>query len=102
MQAFEIRCHQRLLDFSYKNNVTNENVCRKIQAITGENDELLTTEVMVQKWKLRWYSHISRSSGLAKIFLQCTLKGNRRRAILKKRLEYNIREWTGMNFCQLN
>ena len=42
MQAFEMRCYQRLLNISYKDHVTNEEVRRKIQAAIGEYDELLT------------------------------------------------------------
>ena len=37
-----LRCYLRLLNISYKNNVTNEEVPRKIQAATGEYGELLT------------------------------------------------------------
>ena len=61
-QAFEMRCYQRLLNISYKDHVTNEEVRRKIQAATGEYDELL---ILVKKRKLRWFGHhVSRSSGL--------------------------------------
>ena len=49
-QAFEIRCYRRVLNISYKDHVTNEEVRRKIQAATREYDELLT---MVKKRKLR-------------------------------------------------
>ena len=41
-QAFEIRCYRRLLNISYKDHVTNEEVRRKIQAAIEEYDELLT------------------------------------------------------------
>ena len=41
-QAFETRCYRRLLNISYKDHVTNEEVRRKIQAAIGEYDELLT------------------------------------------------------------
>ena len=68
MQAFEVRCYQRLLNISYKDHVTNE----KIQAAIGEYDKLLT---LVKKRKLRWFGHVSRSSGLAKTILQGTVKG---------------------------
>ena len=61
-QAFEMRCYRRLLNISYKDHVTNEEVRRKIQAAIGEYDELLT---LVKKRKLRWFGHVSRSSGLA-------------------------------------
>ena len=50
MQAFEMRCYRRLLNISYKDHVTNEEVRRKIQAAIGEYDELLT---LVKKRKLR-------------------------------------------------
>ena len=65
-QAFEMRCYRRLLNFSYKDHVTNEEIRRKIQAAIGEYDELLT---LVKKRKLRWFGHVSRSSGLAKTIL---------------------------------
>ena len=52
-QAFEMRC--------YKDNVTNEEVRRKIKTAIGEYDELLT---LVKKQKLRWFGHVSRNSGL--------------------------------------
>ena len=48
-QAFEMRCYRRLLNISYKDHVTNDEVRRKIQAAIGKNDELLT---LVKKRKL--------------------------------------------------
>ena len=41
MQAFEMRCYRRLLNISYKDHVTFENVRRKIKAAIGEYGELL-------------------------------------------------------------
>ena len=67
MQAFEMRYYRRLLNISYKDHVTYEEVRRKIQAAIGEYGELLA---LVKKRKLRWFGHVSRSSGLAKIILQ--------------------------------
>ena len=93
-QAFEMRCYRRLLNISYKDHVTNEEVRRKIQTAIGEYDELLT---LVKKRKLRWFGHVSRSSGLAKTTLQGTVKGKRKRGRQKKRWEDNIKEWTGMD-----
>ena len=43
---------------------TNEEVRRKIQAAVEEYDEFLT---LAKKWKLRWFGHISRFSGLVKM-----------------------------------
>ena len=86
--AFEIRCYQRLCNISHKDHVTNKEVCRKIQAAIGEYDKLLT---LVKKWKLRWFGHASKSSGLAKTILLKTVKG-KRRGRHKKRWEDNIKE----------
>ena len=95
IQALEMRCYRRLLYISYKDHVTNEEVRNRIQNAIGVHDDLLTT---VKKRKLRWYGHISRSSGMAKTILQGTVKGARRRGRQKKRWEDNIKEWTGMGF----
>ena len=95
IQALEMRCYRRLLNISYKDHVTNEEVGNRIQNAVGVHDDLLT---MVKKRKLRWYGHISRASGMAKTILQGTVKGARRRGRQKKRWEDNIKEWTGMGF----
>ena len=81
------------MNISYKDNVTNREVRNRIQNAIGMHDDLLT---MVKKRKLRWYGHISRSSGMAKTILQGTVKGARRRGRQKKRWEDNMKEWTGM------
>ena len=96
MQAFEMRRYRRLLNISCKDHVTKEEVWRKIQAAIAEYDQLLT---VVKKRKLRWFSHVSRSSGLAKTILQGTVKVKRKRGRQKKRWEYNIKEWTGVDFA---
>ena len=93
-QSFEMGCFWRLLNISYKDHVTNEEVRRKIQAAIGKYDELQT---LVKKRKLRWFGHVSRSSGLAKTILQGIVK--RKRGRQKKRWEDNIKEWTGMDFA---
>ena len=112
-----MRCYRRLLNISYKDHVTNEEVRNRIQNAIGVHDNLLhvTNEevrnriqnaigvhdnllTMVKKRKLRWYGHISRSSGMAMTILQGTVKGARLRGRQKKRWDDNIKEWTGMGF----
>ena len=87
--AFETRCYRRLLNISYKDHVTNEEVRRKIQAAIGEYDELLT---LVKKRKLRWFGHVSRSSGLAKTILQGTVKEKRIRGRQEWTLPAQLRQ----------
>ena len=88
----ETRCYRKILHTSYKDHVTNEEVRAKIQLAIGPHEDLLT---IVKRCKLQWYSHVSRSSGLAK-----TVKGGRRQGSQKKRWEDNIREWTGLEFAK--
>ena len=65
IQALEMRCYRRFLNISHKDHVTNEEVRNRIQNATGVHDDLIT---MVKKRKLRWYGHISSSSGMARQF----------------------------------
>ena len=52
-----------VLNISYKDHITNEETCKKIQAAIGEHDELLS---MVRKWKLTCFGYVSKSFELAK------------------------------------
>ena len=94
-KAMEMRCYCKILHISYKDHVTNEEVCAKIQQAIGPHEDLLT---IVKRRKLQWYGHVSRSSGLAKTILQGTVKGGRRQGGQRKRWEDNIKEWTGLEF----
>ena len=91
IKAVKFRWYSKILHISYKDHVTNEEVHAKIQQAIGPHEDLLT---IVKRRKLQWYSHISRSSGLAKTILQGTVKGGRRQGRQRKRWEDNIREWS--------
>ena len=93
----EMRCYHKILHISYKDHVTNEEVCAKIQQAIGPYEDLLT---IVMRRKLLWYGHVSRSSGLAKTILQGTVKGGRRQGRERKRWEDYIRERTGLEFAK--
>ena len=92
----EMRCYRKILRISYKDHVTNEEVRAKIQQVIGPHKDLLT---IVKRRKLQWYSHVSRSSGLAKTTLQGSERGERQ-GRQRKRWEDNIREWTGLEFAK--
>ena len=56
-QAFEMRCCRRLLNISYKDHVTNEDVRRKIKAAIGKYDGQETeTKVVLSHLKVFWLS----------------------------------------------
>lgn len=93
IQAVEMRCFRRLLGISYRDHITNVEVKARIESAIGSYEDLLSS---VKKRKLNWYGHVTRSSGLAKIILQGTVQGSRRRGRQRKRWEDNIREWTGL------
>ena len=82
------------MNISYKDHVTNEEVCRKNQAAIEEYDELLT---LVKNWNLRWFGHVSRSSGLAKTILQDRVKEKEEEADRRrggKTISKSGQEWT--------
>ena len=74
-QAMEMTCYRKILRISYKDHVTNKEVCAKIQQAIGLHKDL----TIRKRCKLQWYGHVSHSSGLAKTILQGTVKGGRRR-----------------------
>ena len=91
------RFYRKILSISYKDHVTNEEVCAKIRQAIGPHEDLL---IIVKRRKLQWYGLVSSSSGLAKTILQYTVKGGRRQGRQRKRWEGNIREWTGLEFAK--
>ena len=95
IKSIEMRCFRKLLNISYTDHITNEEVQRRIQNAIGPYTDLLT---LVKQRKLKWFGHVTRSSGLAKTILQGTVPGGRRRGRQRKRWEDNIGEWTGMEF----
>ena len=70
-----MRCYRKILRISYKDHVTNEEVCAKIQQAIGRHKDLLT---IVKRRKLQLYGHVFRSSGLAKTISQGTVKGGKK------------------------
>ena len=74
IQVMEMGCYCKILRISYRDRVTNEEVRAKIQRAIGPHEDLN----IVTRRKVQWNGHVSRSSGLAKIILQGTVKGGRR------------------------
>ncbi|XP_071850624.1 uncharacterized protein [Apostichopus japonicus] len=93
IQTVEMRCYRRLLNISYRDHISNQEVRKRIGQAIGPYDELLT---IVKKRKLRWYGHVTRSTGLAETILQGTVPGGKRRGRQRKSWEDNIPEWTSL------
>ena len=94
MQAFEMRCYWRLLNISYKDHVTNEEVHRKTQAAIREYHELLTLDK-------KQNGHVLRSSDLTKTILKGTVKGKKKRQTEEEvGRQYQRVDRNGL--CQLN
>ena len=74
-QAFEMKCFRRLLNISYKDHITIEDLRRRGQAAIREYDERMA---LVKKRKLKGFAYISGSPDLAKAALQGTVNGKRR------------------------
>ena len=69
-------CLRKLVGISYRDHITNEEVKARIGNTIGPYEDHLTS---VKRRKLKWYGHVTRSSGLAKTILQGTVEGGRRR-----------------------
>ena len=81
IQVVEMRCYRKILRILYKDHVTNEEVCTKIQQVIGRHEDL----TIIKRCKRQWYGHVSHSSGLAKTILEGTVKGGRRQGGQRKR-----------------
>ena len=97
IRAMEMSCYRRLLGISYKDHITNEEVKRRIENAIGPHVDLLT---IVRQRKLKWYGHVTRTSGLSKTILQGTVQGKRRQGRQRKKWADNITEWTGKTFAK--
>ena len=95
IQALEMRCFRKLLGISYRDHITNEEVKARIGNAIGPYEDLLTS---VKRRKLKWYGHVTQSSGLAKTILQGTVQGGKRRGRQRKQWEDNIKERTGLEW----
>ena len=91
IQAMEMRCLRKLLGITYRDHISNEEVRNRTRQAIGPHEHLT-----VKQRKLKWYGHVTISTGLARTILQGTVQGGRRRGRQKKRWEDNIPEWTGM------
>ena len=89
IQAMDMRFYCKILHITYKDHVTNKEVCVKIQQAIGPQEDFLT---ILKRLKLQWYGHVSCSSGPAKTILQSTVKGGRRQGRQRKRWKDNIRD----------
>ena len=70
-------CMRSILRISYKDHVTNEKVCAKIQQAIGLHKDLLT---IVKRRKLQWYGLVSRSSVWPKSSCKAQWKGEEDKA----------------------
>ena len=90
-----MRCFRKLFGISYRDHITNEEVKARTGNAIGPHEDLLTS---VKRRKLKWYGHVTRSSGLAKTIQQGTVQGGRQRGRQRKQWEDNIKEWTGLEW----
>ena len=59
-----------------RDHITNKEVKTRVENAIRLCEDLLAS---VKRRKLKWYGHVTRSSGLAKTVLQGTAQGGRRR-----------------------
>ena len=67
-------CFRKLLVISYRDHITNVEVKARTLNAIGPHEDQLTS---MKRNKLKWYGHVTRSSGLAKTILNGTVQGGR-------------------------
>ena len=97
-EALEMKCYHKILNISYRDHITNEEVRKRISAAFRSHDSQLN---IVKKKKMMCYGQVIRSSCLRKNFLQGTDLEGGWRGRHKKRWEDDILEWTGLSFAEL-
>ena len=91
----EMRRFHKLLGISYRDRICNKEMKARTGNAIGPYEDLLNS---MNRRKLKWYGHVTRSSGLAKTILQGAVQGGRQRGRQKKRWEDNMKEWTGLEW----
>ena len=86
-----MRCYRKIFGISFRHKIKNEEVRNRVRAAIGPHDDLFS---IVKTRKLRWFGHITRSTGLAKTIMQSTVPGGKRRGRTKKCWHNNIKERT--------
>ncbi|KAK2190199.1 hypothetical protein NP493_87g07002 [Ridgeia piscesae] len=71
IQAMEMGCLRTLFGITYRNHIFNEEVRNRTRQVIRPLEDLLPT---VNRRKLKWYGHVTRSTGLAKTILQGTVQ----------------------------
>ena len=89
----KLRCYRRLPNSFFKEHVTKKEVRGRIQEELGVNDGLLSIARMQE---LKWHRHISRRKKHPAENTTCT--SNRIKTEKKRRVCYNINEWTALKF----
>ena len=117
IQALEMRCYRRLLNISYKDHVTNEEVRNRIQNAIGMHDDLLTILTSLITGPGEWLSFervTSNNSDSGKEtetqmvwpHLKILWHGEDNsardsdRSKKETKTEEEIKEWTGMGFLR--
>ena len=78
---FESKVHRRLLSITYKQSYINIYVSTEIRRKIGNYKPLLDT---VERRKMNLFGHISRHELLAKIILQGSIEGSKKKGLPKR------------------
>ena len=92
IKALEMRCYRRILGITYKDHITNAEVKTRIENSIGSYVDLLTT---VKRRKLKWFGHVTRSTGLAKTTMHGEGKQAERKALEEMGKQHQRMDWHG-------
>ena len=89
--AFEMTCYRKLLQISWTQKITNEEVRARLKVTSSH----LFSHY--KKQKLSYFGHIKRHSTLEKTILEGRIEGRRKRGRPRRRWVDDIQEWLQMS-----
>jgi len=90
---------RRILRIPYTAHQSNESVWKEITNEIGTQEHLLAT---IKRRKLRWFGHVNRSTGVAKLIMQGLVEGGRGRGRPRMAWPENIKSWTARTSKEIN
>ena len=98
IQAFENKSYRRILNITYIDRITNEQINNMITQECGPQVPIL--QIIKQKI-MKWFGKICRNEGLSKDILQGRVPGKRPKGRPRKQWTDGLKQWTGMTLYNL-
>ena len=98
LEAFENKCYRRILNITYMDRISNEQVHNWITQECGPQKPIIKT---IKCKIMQWFSKVSTTDGLSKDILQGKVPGKRPKGRPRKQWTDGPKQWTGLSLYNL-